>query len=485
MTIVALRIHPAIGIARIGTSEQGFIGPERPWQLAVPPDGRYRDDRGLIKRQGARFHVYAFEDDGTVRELTAADARITWTVHLANRKAAAPKFHPGREVLRNSDYPANERAGLIIDAGEHTISGPDRPAVPLDGGTFTVHGHAPEPVRLGHIRTDGEGRLVVLGGLGRAGSPTGHRLDDSGDSDEWFDDVSDGFVSATVDIPGQAGLPPVQRAWVVVGPPKFAPPVGNVVRLWDTVFDALASQKAKVAWPSYVDDIYPVLQAAYDTGAVIASARGAHDRFRHPVEAAKLVADIGRRTAKRGPGHMPDLNTDDRQSGDLRLTGTQLAMIERWAAGHFTADWPRDAGPSFPEPGDADTPAGLDKAALENCVGRALYPGIEAGAFLLERTNYVDDFTVGGEHVSFRLGPAVRPGDVTAGMSVPWQSDFHACRNNWWPAPRPDQVTTPGQGTQNWNRGATAVEDFVGGRWARLGFVTRRDGELVETERTL
>jgi hypothetical protein len=485
MTIVAIRIHPAIGIARVGTSKESFIGPERPWELAEPPDKKYRDGFGLIKRQGARFRLYAYHDNGCVRELTSADAGITWTVHLANRKAAAPKFHPGREALRNSGYPEDERAGLAIDAGPHTVSGANHQDVELDGGTFTVRGRPPEPVLLGHVYTDEAGRLVVLGGLGRAGSPTGHSLDDSGDSDEWFDDVSDGFVSATVEISGMAGLPAVQRAWVIVGPPKFAPPVGNVVRLWDVVFDALADQAAKSARPSYVDDIYPVLQAAYDAGAVVASALGAHDRFRHPVEAAKLVADIGRRVGKSGAGHMPELNTDDRQSGDLRLTGTQLEMIGKWAAGQFTDDWPRDAGPWFPAPSGAVTPAGLDKAALENCVGGALYPGIEAGGFLLERENYVKDFSVGGAHVSFRLGPDVRPGDVTAGMSVPWQSDFHACRSNWWPAPRPDRVRTADQRTRDWARDASAVEDFVGGLWARLGFVTRQGGELVETERTL
>ncbi len=485
MGIVAIRIHPAIGIARVGDSDEGFVGPERPWEIAEPPDHAYRDGTKRIRRQGARFRLFAYHDDGRVRELTAADAEITWTVHLANRKAAAPRFHPRGRKLRNSTYSGADRDALVIDAGPHTVSGARHPDVPLDGGKFTVLKHDPVPVRLGNIHTDEDGRLVVLGGLGRAGSPANSALDGAGDSDGWFDDVSDGLVSATVTIPGVAGLPPVQRAWVVVAPPKFAPPLGNVVRMWDVVFDRFAAGAAKAAKPSYVDDIYPILQAALDTGAVIASARGAHDWSGHPVRAPEVVAEIRRRIAKGVDGHMPKLNTDDRQAADLQLTDTQVARLKKWADGKFIEDWPPNAGPAFPVPSAAVTPEGLDKAALENCVGGALYPGIEAGAFLLDRGNYVDDFTVGDEHVSFRLGPAVRPGDVTAGMSLPWQSDFFNCHPSWWPAPRPDQVTTQDGVTRDWRRGASVLEDFVTGRWAGLGFVTRRDGEFVETERTL
>src|SRR5215469_8252077 len=52
--IKTIRIHPAIGIARLGNSpESCFIGPEIP---GVHPDvSLYRDREFCLKRQGARF----------------------------------------------------------------------------------------------------------------------------------------------------------------------------------------------------------------------------------------------------------------------------------------------------------------------------------------------------------------------------------------------------------------------------------------------
>ncbi|RIK46832.1 MAG: hypothetical protein DCC57_15060, partial [Chloroflexi bacterium] len=88
-TIVAARIHPGIGVARVGNSlTDYFVGPELPQPLPQPPNF-YRDATGALKRQAARFRVYGVNAAGqVVRELTAADAAIEWTVEIANKKAA-------------------------------------------------------------------------------------------------------------------------------------------------------------------------------------------------------------------------------------------------------------------------------------------------------------------------------------------------------------------------------------------------------------
>ena len=101
-------IHPAIGIARVGSSrlntEEGFfIGPE--------PDGsppvKYRDPAGDLKRQAARFRLFACERDEqhrlvAARELTLSDVRsLTWTVHLANRKGVARRQYGTKPGFRN------------------------------------------------------------------------------------------------------------------------------------------------------------------------------------------------------------------------------------------------------------------------------------------------------------------------------------------------------------------------------------------------
>ena len=94
MAITEVRIHPSIGIARVGNSDSDFfIGPERRWDRSAPQGG-YKDAQCRIKRQAARFRVFGY-DAGVPVELTAANATIEWTVHLVNRKAVAPGFPSG------------------------------------------------------------------------------------------------------------------------------------------------------------------------------------------------------------------------------------------------------------------------------------------------------------------------------------------------------------------------------------------------------
>src|SRR3954447_3047147 len=138
---IRVKIHPAIGIARVGNSpEHYFIGPEVPGAFD-PPDGGYKEDvqegnvlLPRVKRQAARFRVYAYGPDGQApREITAADASISWTVHLANKKGEWDRF-AGREgedlpldarrpgAKRNGDV--EDRASLVIDPGARSVTGP-------------------------------------------------------------------------------------------------------------------------------------------------------------------------------------------------------------------------------------------------------------------------------------------------------------------------------------------------------------------------
>jgi hypothetical protein len=103
---VTYRIHPAIGIARVGDSpDDFFIGPEAPGVAPVlkklddstAQPGTYKDQQHRIKRQGARFRIYEYTEDTAgvvtkVREITGAEAQIEWEVHLVNRKAPRPSY---------------------------------------------------------------------------------------------------------------------------------------------------------------------------------------------------------------------------------------------------------------------------------------------------------------------------------------------------------------------------------------------------------
>jgi L-Lysine epsilon oxidase N-terminal len=77
--VVKAAIYPSIGIARVGNSLTAwYVGPEVPDPLPLPP-GSYRDEAGALKREAARFRIYGLNAAGTpVRELTSADADITW-----------------------------------------------------------------------------------------------------------------------------------------------------------------------------------------------------------------------------------------------------------------------------------------------------------------------------------------------------------------------------------------------------------------------
>ncbi|MFQ6325812.1 LodA/GoxA family CTQ-dependent oxidase [Nocardia sp. CWNU-33] len=73
--IAFARIHPGIGVARVGNSpDEFFPGPEAPG-IPANPEGQFKDAQGGMKRQAARFRLYGYNTAGkVVRELTAAEA---------------------------------------------------------------------------------------------------------------------------------------------------------------------------------------------------------------------------------------------------------------------------------------------------------------------------------------------------------------------------------------------------------------------------
>src|SRR5687767_10159119 len=141
--IVQVVIHPAIGIARVGNSPRDwFLGPEAPGPHPVPSGG-FKDGAGRIKRQAARFRLYGLDRYGeVVAEVTAADADIRWSVHLANTKAAWYTFDLALDIPQAKGLPAaplqaapdptrsprrnaaiTDRARLRIDPGPRSIGG--------------------------------------------------------------------------------------------------------------------------------------------------------------------------------------------------------------------------------------------------------------------------------------------------------------------------------------------------------------------------
>src|SRR3982074_832484 len=98
--IAALKVYPPIGVARVGNAQgadEYVIGPEvisgaPPLPGTMPEQPArfvedFRNSSGEIKRQAARFRIYAHMKDGSVQEVTAASAKIEWRVTIASLKA--------------------------------------------------------------------------------------------------------------------------------------------------------------------------------------------------------------------------------------------------------------------------------------------------------------------------------------------------------------------------------------------------------------
>src|SRR5258708_3074488 len=154
--ITSYKIHPGLGIARVGNSPTEFyVGPLAPGEVPNP-EGGFKDDQGRIKRQAAEFRVFGYNKDGVaVKEITADDAEIVGNVHLVKGKAEHHQFggrwwesqypewyqeNPAHPPLRNQEIldPAERARKLVIDPGPREIKGRrvKGSAYGFDGGTF-------------------------------------------------------------------------------------------------------------------------------------------------------------------------------------------------------------------------------------------------------------------------------------------------------------------------------------------------------------
>ena len=287
--VVICKIHPSIGIARVGNSPTDFfVGPEIPG-IFDPAPGGYKDSgdpQAFIpprhKRQAARFWIFGYDKSGNclgdIKCLSAPEmsgqrrgqpdlrAKITWSVHLANKKAAYNEFrgragedssHPAAP-LRNKGMFGSDRQKLVIDPGPRDITGPSSRAEFTGGKFFDIS------VPLGEIRTDEQCRLLVLGGFGKSATATpSQRITNYANNDGWFDDVSDGPVNATVITEAGREIE-VIGSWVLVTPPDFGPAISHVTTLYDVVLEVAVEKHLAAApgRPSFTKHIYPLLSRA-------------------------------------------------------------------------------------------------------------------------------------------------------------------------------------------------------------------------------
>jgi len=487
------RIHPGIGVARIGNSTEPdgyFIGPE----ITDPSPTRaedLRDQHKALKRQAARFRIYAYNKAGEViKELTARNADIEWQVRLANRKAEWYQFHAALDIdeskdmscpRRNADVAGKDRQSLVIDTKKsHKIRGENQ-----SGSQYCLKGNFMKtPVLLGDIRTDDKGRLLVLGGMGKSESPQGLPIFDPrpgkentfNNADGWYDDTSDGPVHATVHVDGVPLR--VDPSWVIVAPPNYAPDVIG----WRTLYDLLvntyvaAGMLTAPTTTSFTNDLLPVLQRLsnlqwVNKGFADAFGKGTAMDFNDPLFIAKLAdrSESELRKSVYSNFRIPGTQESDQQlwpmlygdsygsathAVDNHLLVPQLALqhLKRWLDGNFINDWNPAKAKAF-RLSDIPLkvqPAMLDKAALHFCLADAFHPGCEVTWPMRRASMYRAPFRIKerqseespdyGDQMTPVIalkedGPVYgqAPGDLTRWMALPWQGDTAFCRSGYEP----------------------------------------------------
>lgn len=428
--ITHVRIHPGIGIARVGNSRKAYyIGPElmepEPTQF-----GATRDDTGAIKRQAARFRVYGYDKFGNVvAEIQQSEnSSVEWSVHVSNKKAAWYQFNAAMDIpatvtltvpLRNASVSGNGRDALCIDPGKKTIMG-----ISMNDSSYAMTGNFQgTPVMLGELRTDDVGRLIVLPGFGTSASPSNKPVyrpedpDSFNNADGWYDDIADGPVYARVTVGGMDF--DADPAWVASAPPNFAPDLVG----WRTMDDLLRNvymQSGMMPVPqtiSFNEHVRPILQRLTEMqwlnkGYLSMFGADAPMNFSDPALMRKLsflpdnrtLSDPYmelRRTIYNSFRPLNTMTVEERAwpwfYGDafgytnpnpvvppspatyLQLPPFYDYVLTNWVEGLFLNDYDPDAkSPSRIEEVNLQRqPEMLDRAAMHFCLADAFHPGAE------------------------------------------------------------------------------------------------------------
>jgi len=457
------KIHPSVGIARVGQSQEGFfLAPESSGgaRLEITQNGDvaftgFKDSKYLIKRQAARFRVYEYDDDGAgnqtlIGEVKPHQATIRWTVKLVNSKAAGPTMTSrvsdlqGERVIvadytkppRNNPPPGFTRADLAANVAL-TVTGinqtPQRQFGKIVG----------RDVFIGEAVTDHSGRLVVLGGHGEAHSwqDPPAELGSYLNNPTWYDDVADGSVDAVLlSSDGQELPDKVIGAWVIIGPPDFAPDIAPIVSLYDVMVDAMVrANRLERPRTSYLDDVLPLLQrvAAYkwtnsETDIWVDIDAFLNDPNINLSDGSNTNKSIRQKVFDR----LMDIMKPPEALTDFRFTKeVQLRALKDWVDGEHNFIPGHD-----PDRTQLNEAQEIDRAVLSATIGSGFFPGIEAGFTTTRASLYSEPlrFTRTQFEDVDNTVRTLESGFLTQRMACPWQADFTECLRNWWPAQRPD-----------------------------------------------
>lgn len=498
-TIATVAIYPPLGLARVGNSDEYYFASDLPGKPPVPDNG-FKDAQGRVKKEVARFRIYALDSQGIpIQEITAtADTEIEWRVNLANRKAGWYNFENAMDLpdgqskdanLRNAKYVGAARTQLDIVPTAHSIKGIKQPGKLFNDGKFFD-----KLVPLGEIRTDEQGRLLVFGGDGKSASLDNIPATTFANNDGWHDDVADGTIYATVTIGGKKYE--ATPAMVAVTPPNFGQGLYAVVTMYDVVED-LYVRSGWIPKPEQVvfwEHIYPILERTVQTqwvnhGFYILFGQNSPSDFTQSELLAQLdkpgPAGLEARmrvfqwyrdpeNKRYEPVKIPPFYGDAFgdytavYNVDLPLTALQYERMKHWAEGNFiTGSKPPDI--PFDQLSVMSQTKALERAPLEECLGGPFHPGIELTWPLRNLIFWQSPFRIkllkeGEQPGDYgpTLTPAVAlgaggpldgsgPGSLTRWMGVPWQTDEASCLSGYdtttylmipsfWAARVPNQI---------------------------------------------
>jgi hypothetical protein len=501
--ISSVAIYPPIGISRIGNSDEYFFAPDVPG-VEIKPKGGYKDKKGRVKKQVARFRVYAFDKNGkALGEITETkENNIQWRLDVANVKSAWYMFNnaldlPGAGIpsaYRNADVSGDDRKKLAITPTPVSITGKNEKGKKYNFNDGRFFG---KKVKLGHVETDAEGRLLFFGGDGDSASEDNEPAVTFANNEGWHDDTCDGVVRATVNINGKKFE--AETANVAVTPPNFGPGLYGVVTMNDVVQD-LFIREMNYPNPSakgviFFEHIYPMLQRMTDTqwvnsGFFMLFGKNSPSDFTNPEFVKQLASPSKEHESLRKrvfewfrnpdseeytPEKVPPFYGDGFGEYvkiaivDLPITRTQYARLEKWANGDFKTGKPQKPVP-FDELSPEEQINALNQAPMEECLGGPFHPGIELTWPMRVkemwkkpyRLNVVDE----GEPTDLDFGPLLSPaialgkdgplsksgpGSLTRWLGVPWQTDEASCLSGYdvttylplpsfWAARVPNQI---------------------------------------------